>query len=66
MCRGDLGVGFPAEKGAGDSEARHRRAAELAKPVIVATQMLESGDENPRPTRASSDVANAFLTAPMR
>lgn len=61
IARGDLGIEVAAEKIPGIQRILIRKCVEVKKPVIVATQMLHSMINNPRPTRAEvTDIANAI------
>lgn len=63
IARGDLGIEVPVERIPGIQRMIIRKCVERHKPVIVATQMLHTMINNPRPTRAEvTDIANAIYS----
>jgi pyruvate kinase len=64
IARGDLGIEVPIEHIPGIQRKIIRKCVEKKKPVIVATQMLHTMINNPRPTRAEvTDIANAVYSS---
>lgn len=64
IARGDLGIEVPIEQIPGIQRQIIRKCVERKKPVIVATQMLHTMINNPRPTRAEvTDIANAIYSS---
>ena len=62
VARGDLGVELPLEQVPGIQKKVIKKAIKAGKPVVLATQILDSMTQRPVPTRAEvSDIANAIL-----